>query len=134
MDVFGRAVKEYSYSEEALKQAVSTKYQAFLSRRKFKLICTTQSSVFNAELDVWLPRNIKCVGVNISVPHIVSDEKLDKFVNSLHIGHVSEIPNYSGVSRTVTGLVFIILDLHLHLPNLGERLIWFNENTYHSIF
>ncbi|KAL9958831.1 hypothetical protein ACROYT_G035899 [Oculina patagonica] len=54
--VFGRAMKEYGNSEEALKHAVAMKYQAFLSRRKFQLICKTQSSVFNAEKDVWLPR------------------------------------------------------------------------------
>lgn len=82
---------------------------------------------------MWLPRNIKCAGVNISVPHIVSDEKVEKFVKSLDIGHVSEIPNYSGVSRTVTGLVFMILDLHLRLSYLKNRLIWFNDNTYHFI-
>jgi len=109
------------------------KYQAFLSRRKFQLICKTQSSVFNAEQDVWLPRNIKCAGVNISVPRIVSDEKVEKSVKSLDIGHVSEIPNYSGVSRTVTGLVLMILDLHLRLSYLKNHLIWFNDNTYHFI-
>ena len=54
--VFGRAMKEYGNSEEALRQAVAIKYQAFLSRRKFQLICKTQSSVFNAEEDVWLPK------------------------------------------------------------------------------
>lgn len=131
--MFGKAIKGFSNSEGALQQAVAMKYQAFLSRRKFQLICKTQSSVFNAEQDVWLPRNIKCPGVNISVPRIVSDEKVEKFVKSLDRGHVSEIPNYSGVSRTVTGLVFMILDLHLHLSYLKNRLIWFNDNTYHFI-
>ena len=89
--------------------------------------------MFNAEQDVWLPRNIKCAGVNISVKRIVSDEKVEKFKKSLDIGHVSEIPNYSGVSRTVTGLVFMILDLHLRLSYLKNHLIWFNDNTYHFI-
>lgn len=131
--VFGKAMKEYGTSEEALKQAVSIKYQAFLSRRKFQLICKTQSSVFNAEEDVWLPRNVKCAGVNVTIPRIASDEKIDKFVKSLDIGHVCAIPNYSGVSRTVTGLVFMILDLHLRLPYLRNQLIWFNENTNHFI-
>jgi len=42
----------------------------------------------------------------------VSDLKVDHFVNSLDIGHVCQISNYAGVSRTVTGLVFMILDLH----------------------
>ena len=74
------------------------------------------------------------LGINISVPHIVSDEKVGKFVKSLDIGHISEIPNLSGVSRTtVTGLVFMILDWHLRLAYLRERLIWFNENIYHFV-
>ena len=61
---------------------------------------------------MWVPRNISCGGLHISLPRIMSDEKVDKFVKSLDKGYVSEIPNYLGVSRTVTGLVFMILDLH----------------------
>ena len=113
--VVGKAVKEFSNREGALKQDVAMKYQAFSSKRKFQLTCKTQTSVLNAEQDVWLQRNIKCPGVNISVPRIVSDKKVEKFVKSLDIGHVSEIPNYSGVSRTVTGLIFMIFNLHLRL-------------------
>ena len=37
--VFGKAVKDFNNSEEALKQAVAMKYQNYLSRRKFKLVC-----------------------------------------------------------------------------------------------
>ncbi|XP_022806312.1 uncharacterized protein LOC111343412 [Stylophora pistillata] len=131
--VFRKAMKEYGTSEEALKQAVSIKYQAFLSSRKFQLICKTQSSVFNAEKDLWLPRNVKCAGVNVAIPRVASDEKVDKFVKSLDIEHECEIPIYSKVSRTVTGLVFMTLDLHLRLPYLRNQLIWFNENTNHFI-
>ena len=61
--VFGRAMKEYGNSEEA----VAMKYQAFLSRRKFNLICKNQSCV---------TQNTKCAGANISLPCIVSDERL----------------------------------------------------------
>ena len=57
--VSGRAVTDFNNSEEALKQAVALKYKNFLSRRKFKLICKTQNSVFN-DKEIWLPRNIKC--------------------------------------------------------------------------
>ena len=131
--IFGQALKEYGNSEEALKQAVAMKYQAFLSRRKFQFICKTQSSVFNADQNVWVPRNINSGGLHISLPRIASDEKVDKFVKNLDVGHISEIPNYSGVSRTVTGLVFMILDLHLRLPYLRNKLIWFNENINHFV-
>ena len=61
------------------------------------------------------------------LPCIVSDEKVDKFVKSMDIGHISEIPNYSDVSRTVTRLVFMSLYLRLRLAYLRNKLIWFNE-------
>ena len=63
----------------------------------------------------------------------MSDKKVDKFVKSLDIGHVSEIPNYLGVSMTVTGVVFMTLDLHLWLPYVRNKLIWFNEIINHFI-
>lgn len=132
--VFGKAVKDFNNSEEALKQAVAIKYQNFLSRRKFNLVCKTQSSVYNAENEIWLPRNLKCMDTTITLPKIVSDLKVDHFVKSLDIGHVCQIPNHPGVSRTVTGLVFMILDLHLRLPRLKKQLIWFNNNENHFIF
>ena len=55
-------------------------------------------------------------------------------MKSLDIGHVCQISNYPGVSRTVTGLVFMILDLHLRLPPLQNDLSWFNGNKCHFIF
>lgn len=78
--VFGKAVKDFNNSEEALKQAVAIKYQNYLSRHKFKLVRKTQSSVYDAEQEVWLPRNLKCMDKNIALPKIVSDLKVDYFV------------------------------------------------------
>jgi len=133
--IFGKAISEYQKSEEAVKQSVALKYQSFLSRRKYNLVCKTQSSFFNAEKEVWLPRNIKCLGVDLRLPKLSSsDESVDRFVKSLDIGHVTQIPGVSGVSRTVTGLVFMIIDLHLRVPHLSCKLVWFNENENHFIF
>jgi len=101
-------------------------------RRKFKLVCKTQSSGYNAEQEERLPRNLTCKNTNISLPKSVSDLKVDHFVKSLDIGHVFRIAKYPGDSRTVTGLVFMILDLHLRLPHLQKELIWFNLNFWHS--
>jgi len=114
--VFGKAVKDFNNSQEALKQAVAMKYQNYLSRRKF--VCKTQSSVYDPKQEVWLSRNLKCMNTNISLPKIVSDLNVDHFVKSLDIGHVCQIANYPGVSCTVTGLAFMILDLHPRLPRL----------------
>ena len=60
---------------------------------------------------------MKCLGVDLRLPKLsFSDDNVDKFVKSLDIGHVTQIPGVSGVSRTVTGLVFMIIDLHLRVP------------------
>ena len=130
-----KTMKQYQNSEEALKQAVLMKYQNFLSRRKYALVCKTQSSVFDPNSDLWVPRNMKCLGMDLRVPCItISDKQVENFVKSLDIGHVNQIPNSPGVSRTITGLVFMIIDLHLRLSHLYRKLIWFNENTNHFIF
>jgi len=39
------------------------------------------------------------------------------------------IPYCSGIS----GLIFKMLDLHLHLPYLQTRLFWFNDNINHFV-
>ena len=86
--------------------------------------------VFYPTQDVWLPRNTTLLNLDISIPRIVSDEKVDGFVKSLDIGHVSPIPNYPGVSHTITGLVYMILNLNVSLQHFHKKLMWFNENEY----
>ena len=49
----------------------------------------------------------------IALPKIASDLKVDQFVKNLDIAYVCQISNYPGVSRTVAGLVFMILELQL---------------------
>jgi hypothetical protein len=133
--VVSQAIKDYNSSYECLKQAVALKYKNFLSRRKFSLLCKTQSSVFDANEEVWLPHNMKCLGVDMRVPFsFISNESIETFVRSLDIGHVNQIPNVPGLTRTVTGLVFLIIDLHLRLPHLSRKLTWLNDNINHFIF
>jgi hypothetical protein len=91
--------------------------------------------VFDANNEVWIPHNVKCLGLDMQVSlSKVSDESVEKFVKTLDIGSVSQIPIVPGVTRTVTGLVFMIVDLHLRLPHLCRRLGWFKGNTNHFIF
>lgn len=126
--IFGKAISDYQKSEEAMKQSVSLKHHSFLSRSKYKLVCKTQSAFFYAEEELWLPRNVKCLAVNLRLPKLsLSDENVDKFVKSLDIGHVNQIPGVSRVSQTVTGLVFMVIDLHLRVPHLSHKLIWFKK-------
>ncbi|PFX15034.1 hypothetical protein AWC38_SpisGene20770 [Stylophora pistillata] len=88
-----------------------------------------------SEKEVWLLHNVKCLGVDLRLTMLsFSDDNVDKFVKSLDIGPVTQIPGASGVSRTVTGLVFMIIDLHTRVPHLPCKLVWFNENENHLIF
>ena len=133
-ELYEKAMKEHQASPEALKQAISTKYQNFLSRRKFMLVCKTQTSYFNAESEVWVPRNVKCMGIDLRIPRPTSNAAVDKFVKELNIGTANQIPNAPGVTRTVTGRVFMIIDLHLRVPHLTKKLVWFNDLENHFIF
>ena len=110
-----------NFNQEALKQAVAMKFQNYLSRHKFNLVCKMQSSVYDAEQEVWLPRNIKCMDAEIALPN-VSDLKVDHFVKSLDIGHVCQISQYPGVSRTVTGLVFYDSELAFAIASFTQTL------------
>ncbi len=133
--IIGEAMKEFNKSTSSMAQAVAFKYQNLLSRRKFNFMCKTQSSVFDPNDEVWVPRNIKCLGIDMQLSlNYISNEKVDKFVKSLDIGSVIQVPNVPGVTRTVTGLVFMIIDLHLRLPHLCRQLVWFNGNTNHFVF
>jgi hypothetical protein len=128
-------MKDCSNSKDSLTQAMAFKYQNFLSRRKFNLMCKTQSSVIDPDAEVWLPQNVKCLVVDVEIsPSRTSDQKIEKFVKSLDIGCVNQIPYVPRVTRIITGLVLIIIDLYLRLPHLFRQIVWFNENTNHLIF
>ena len=104
--IAAEVMKGLSQSESSMTQAISFKYENFLSCRKYNLLCKTQSTVFDANNEVWIPRNVKCLGLDVQVSlSKVSDESVEKFVKSLDIGSVSQIPNVPGVTGTVTGLV-----------------------------
>ena len=132
--LFGESMKQHQFSDEAIKHALALRYHNFLSRRKFQMICRTQSSYFNAESNVWVPRNIKCMGIDLRHPKGATGKAVERLVNALDIGQVNQIPNVPGVSRTITGLVCMIADLHLRIPHLTNKLIWFNEMENHLIF
>ena len=133
-ETLGKAMKEFQSSPELNKHAVAMKYQNSLSRRKLNLVYKTQSSFFNGENEAWIPRNVQRLGINIRLLQAVSDKVVDKFVKDLNIGHCNQIPSTLGVTRTVIGVVFMIMDLHFRVPHLAKKLTWFNELENHFIF
>lgn len=48
-------------------------------------------------------------------------ENADIFIKSLDLGNVTQIPGVPDVSRTMTGLVSMIIDLHLKVPHLSRK-------------
>ena len=59
-------------------------------------------------------------GIDLRLPKLASNLAVEKFVNSLNIGHVTQLPDVAGVSRTITGLVFLMIDLHLRVPSFKK--------------
>ena len=117
-------------SDAAMKKAVTTKYLSHLSRRKYNMICRIQKHSFEGEgssVVSYGERNINLKTVS------VSHSLVDKFVKSLDIGDVTLIPGYSGVSRTITGLITMITNLHNSVDNLKTKLRWFKGNKNHYV-
>ena len=84
--IIKQTVQEFTQSNNSLSEAISLKYKNFLSRRKFNIICKTQSSVFDTDKDTWVPRNVKCLGVDVQLSlSRVSNESIEKFVKTLDI-------------------------------------------------
>ncbi|KAI8493299.1 hypothetical protein Bbelb_293030 [Branchiostoma belcheri] len=126
--------KKFESSDEALKQALAMKYRGFMSRRKYNVQCKTLSSVFDPNKAVWLPRNVRIDGIDITSIRQLSHGKLDRFVKSIDVGQIHNLPREVGVTRSVTGLVHMIVDLHLRVPHLAKQLRWFNNKQHHFIF
>lgn len=63
----------------------------------------------------------KMHGAEIALPN-VSDLKVDHFVKSVDIGHVCQISQYPGVSRTVTRLVFYDSELAFAIASFTQTL------------
>ena len=131
---FNSLTKKFESSNESMKQALVIKYNNYMSCRKYKFQCRTFSSLFDANSETWIPRNHKVDGIDVKSFRMVSYAKLDRFVKSIDIGQVHLIPACVGVSRTLVSLVIMITDLHLRLPFLRKRLVWFNDCKNHFIF
>lgn len=131
---FNAITKKFESSDAALRQALVLKYNNYLSTRKYRFQCRTLNSLFDPDKETWVPRNKKVDDIKIHVPKLVSLDKLDVFAKSIDIGHVNLVPGGLGVCRSLVSLVIMIADLHLRLPYLAKRLIWFNGKVNHFIF
>ena len=84
-------------------------------------------SFYDPNKKTWLPRNSKINGVTMRQPKQLPHSRLQTFAQSLDIGDTYNIPGYIGVTRPLTSLVVMMLDLNLRLPHLRAQLNWFND-------
>ena len=130
--LYGKFSSTFNKTKQAMDQAVAKKYAAFLSRRKFNFLCKVQSSTFNMDDNKWCNKTISYGDQKINLREkSISDCTVSKFVYKLVIYMI-----YLDfvVTCTVTALVTMIIDLHLPVPTLYEKLTWFNDVEYHFIF
>ena len=117
-----------------MKKAIATKYMTYLSRRKYELLCKIQKTAFESTEDNCIQNSVSYGPVNINLKNTnISHSSLDKFVKSLDIGQVHQIPGYAGVTRTVTALITMIVDVNLKISKMKENLIWFKNNINHFV-
>ncbi|XP_066293099.1 uncharacterized protein [Branchiostoma lanceolatum] len=131
---FNTLTKKFESTDGSMNQAIALKYRGFLSRRKYDVQCRTLSSVFDPTQQVWLPRSVRVDGVDVQAIRQLSHYKLDMFVKSIDIGSLYHLPRELGVTRSVTALVHMVVDLHMRVPHLRKQLHWYNERENHFIF
>ena len=120
--------------EQSMNRAIALKYQTYLSHRKYKFVCKIQSSIFDIENQKW-NKNIISYGdrtINIC-DKTISTYKITKFIESLDIGDINTTPGHCGASRSVTALTTMIIDLNIRIPELRNKLMWFNGVENHFI-
>lgn len=130
----GRFNDSFRKSSDGMNNAIASKYQLHLSRRRYTFLCKVQNSTFNSEENKWEKKSIVYGDKKINLRSFsISDNTIKNFVNGLDIGDIHSIPGYCGAFRTVTALTSMILDLHLRCDSLREKLIWFNDIENHFI-
>ena len=125
-------VTDNGSNDERLTKAIATKYLGHLSRRKYVLICKIQESSFKGEkIDDLLPKNEE-FQLDLRSKQL-SHYSVEKFVKSLDIGDIHQMPGCTGITRTVTALVTMIADVNLKVKANKSNLIWFNKIENHFI-
>ena len=102
---------------------IETLYGKF-SAKHFHSEDSMDCQSFDADTQEWRKHSITYDDYNFNLKTAsVSNKSVELFVRSLDIGDVSIIPRISGVSRTITGLTTLIIDINLKVNNLRENLI-----------
>lgn len=131
--LYGKFSCKLEKSESSLKKAVAQKFHGHLSRRKFAMICKIQKSSFSED-GMNTANSVNYGDCNIRMRSVtVNHNAVDKFVKSLDMGDIHQLPGYCGVSRTVSALITMITDLNLKVKSKKDGLQWFNGNKNHFV-
>ncbi|XP_065639723.1 uncharacterized protein LOC136072530 [Hydra vulgaris] len=130
----GTISNNFIKSKAGINKAVALKYATYLSRRKYNMICKVQKTTFSDISNISSVNSVQYGDINFELNMSnISNETVEKFVKSLDIGEIHQIPGFSGVSRTLTALVTIVADINLKVKTLNEKLVWFNGNINHFV-
>ena len=120
---------------ETMKEAVASKFQLSLSRRKFNFLYKVKSQRYDPETEKWNGKSISNGDKKMNLHNLsISDDKVTNFVNSLDIVVLHTIPGFCGVFRTVAALTRRRIGLHLKCAHLRGKLVWYNGIKNHFIF
>ncbi|XP_066914986.1 uncharacterized protein [Clytia hemisphaerica] len=118
----------------ALDRAIALKYSTFQSRRKYTFQCKIQKSMYDPSSETFGKISMTYGEYNLDLnTKSISHQSVDKFVKGLNIGELHQIEGYSGVTRTLTALTTMIVDLNLKVNSRRENLKWFKDNVNHFI-
>ena len=120
--------------ETTLNKAIAVKYCTYQSHRKYNFLCKIQKSTYDPTSESFGKSMLSYGDYNINAyKKPMSNSAVESFIKTLDIGQLHQIEGYSGVSRTVTALVTMIVDLNLIVPSINKSLIWFNGNINHFV-
>ena len=132
--LYGKFSNIYHKSDDAMNQAIATKYKLHMSGRKYTFMCKIQKSMYDVDSQTWRKKVINYGDRNITLcEKPISHKSVEQFVKQLDIGDIHSPIGLCGAFRTVTALVTMIIDLHLKTDSLRKKLIWFNGIQNHFI-
>ena len=132
--LYGKFSNIYHKSDDAMNQAIATKYKLRMSGRKYTFMCKIQKSMYDVDSQTWRKKVINYGDRNITLcEQPISHKSVEQFVKQLDIGDIHSPIGLCGAFRTVTALVTMIIDLHLKTDSLRKKLIWFNGIQNHFI-
>ena len=143
----GKFTDKFRKSNEAMNEAVASKYHLHLSRRKYTFLCKVQAVASKYHLRLSRRKYTSLCKVQDKTfdtqyhmvirifpsQKAISDVSVEKIVKGLNIGEIHMVPGLCGAVRLVANITTMRIDLHLQTESLCKKLVWYNGNENHFI-